>query len=165
MIRLSKKGWNNVLIFSMLIMIFLFNGLHLKLLDAEVDDVIQPILNEQSYILTIEYPSYKIERIGTGWRSSAELTQIQITELINNWKQAKALRIADTSSLKAEAKTKSADQIVMIWLAGEALPQVFAFFKLADAYYIHMPKSADDIWLKLDTEQYQLLFPEVSGNN
>ena len=160
MIRLSKKGWNNVLIFSMLNMIFLFNGLHLKLLDSEVDDVIQPILNEQSYILTIEYPSYKIERIGTGWRSNS--THIKITELINNWKQATALRIADTSSLKAETKTKSADQIVMIWLAGEALPQVFAFFKLADAYYIHMPKSAGDVWLKLDTEQYQLLFPEVS---
>lgn len=161
MIRLSKKGWNNVLIFSMLIMIFLFNGLHHKLIDAEADDVIQPLLKEQSYILTIEYPLFKIERIGTGWRSNSTLSQIQISDLLTNWRQATGLQLADINTIKSEFKNKSPANIVTIWFAGDELPQVFAFFKLGDDYFIHMPKSANMNWLKLDGEQYLLLFPQV----
>lgn len=161
MIRLSKKGWNNVLIFSMLIMIFLFNGLHHKLIDAEADDVIQPLLKEQSYILTIEYPLFKIERIGTGWRSNSTLSQIQISELLTNWQQATGLQLADINTIKSEFKNKSSENIVTIWFAGEELPQVFAFFKLGGDYFIHMPKSENMNWLKLDSEQYLLLFPQV----
>jgi len=161
MIRLTKKGWNNVLIFSMLIMIFLFNGLHHKLIDVEADDVIQPLLKEQSYILTIEYPLYKIERIGTGWRSDSALAPEQISELLKNWQQASGLQVADINVIKSEFKNKSPDNIVTIWFAGEEQPQVFAFFKLGNDFFIHMPKSANIKWLKLDREQYTLLFPQV----
>ncbi|PAJ74123.1 hypothetical protein CJF42_12025 [Pseudoalteromonas sp. NBT06-2] len=160
MIRLSKKGWNNVLIFSMLIMIFLFNGLHHKIIDTESDDIIQSILKEQSYILTIEYPLYKIERIGTGWRSNSQLTGPQIFELSINWQQATGLRITDIDAIKSEFKNKQAENIVTIWLAGEALPQVYAFFKLGQDYFIHMPKAANETWLKLTSDQVKLLFPE-----
>jgi len=165
MIRLSKKGWNNVLIFSMLIMIFLFNGLHHKLIDAEADDVIQPLLKEQSYILTMEYPLFKIERIGTGWRSNSQLTQMQISELLTNWQQATGLQLADINAIKSEFKNISPENIVTIWFAGEELPQVFAFFKLADDYFIHMPKSVNINWLKLSSDEQKLLFPKVSVNS
>jgi len=159
MIQLSKKGWNNVLIFSMLIMIFLFNGLHHKLIGTETDDIVQSILKEQSYILTIEYPLFKIERIGTGWRNNSELTETQVSELLINWRQATGLRIADLNAIKSEFNNKSAENIVTIWLAGEELPQVYAFFKLGADYFVHMPKSVNGTWLKLTSNQKELLFP------
>ena len=66
---LSRKAWNNVVIFAMLIMIFFLNGLHHKLNPNEQVSAPQRLLPEQTFVLTLAFPGYKIERIGTAWRS------------------------------------------------------------------------------------------------
>ena len=68
--RLSRTGWNNVIIFAMLLMIFLFNGLHHKLMQSDSSDLIQPLLPTNSFVLTLAYPEMKIERVGTSWRAT-----------------------------------------------------------------------------------------------
>jgi len=67
--QLSRKAWNNVLIFSMLLMIFFFNGLHKKLNSVPEVPRIQTVLPAQSFVLALSFPEQKIERIGTAWRS------------------------------------------------------------------------------------------------
>ena len=66
MARLSKRGFNNVVIFAMLGMIFLFN------LDRFVPQSQQPVslplLPENAHVLKIEQSGYKLERVGQQWR-------------------------------------------------------------------------------------------------
>ncbi|SFC52727.1 hypothetical protein [Pseudoalteromonas denitrificans] len=161
MIQLSKKGWNNVLIFSMLVMIFLFNGLHHKWIDSPQDNSPQLILAEQSYILTVQYPTYKIERIGTSWRSNSQLTNEQISNVILQWKQATGVLVSASQDIQNEANNKVADQIATIWLAGEDKPVVLVLFKLGLGYVVHLSKSSDNIWLKITKEQANLIFPKL----
>ena len=85
MIRLSKKGWNNVLIFSMLLMIMVFNGMHKKFNGSDPQMTEVPLLPENSLVLTVKYPHTTIERIGQSWRSQppialseAELKQLML---------------------------------------------------------------------------------------
>ena len=69
--RLGRKGWNNVIIFSMLIMIFFLNGWHKQFLSGEQEPTLQAVLPTQSFVLTLSFVDQKIERIGTSWRTTA----------------------------------------------------------------------------------------------
>ena len=51
--QLSRKGWNNVIIFSMLIMILLFKWLHKDIGGSNNEPVLQPVLPIQSFVLTL----------------------------------------------------------------------------------------------------------------
>lgn len=61
--RLSRKGWNNVIIFSMLIMIFFLNGLHKKIGSDETQAQLQPLLPVQSFVLTLEFSDQKLSAL------------------------------------------------------------------------------------------------------
>ena len=81
--RLSRKGWNNVIIFSMLIMIFFLNGLHKKIGSDETQAQLQPLLPVQSFVLTLEFSDQKIERIGTSWRTTALIKEVLLFVSLN----------------------------------------------------------------------------------
>lgn len=68
--QLGRKGWNNVIIFSMLIMIFFLNGLHKNIGNDETQAQFQPLLPVQSFVLTLKFIDQKIDRIGTSWRTT-----------------------------------------------------------------------------------------------
>lgn len=68
MIRLSTRGWNNVLILSVLFMLLLFNSS--QWLHQRSDKLLAPrtlILADQ-VALGFEFEQTKIERIGQSWR-------------------------------------------------------------------------------------------------
>jgi hypothetical protein len=87
MIQLKRTVWNNVIIFAMLLMIFLFNGLHHKIFSSSEPVGVQAILPQGSAILTMEFNDIQIERIGTGWRATKD-TDEDLHLLDINWQQA-----------------------------------------------------------------------------
>jgi hypothetical protein len=126
-VRLTKRAWNNVLIFACLAMIIIFNTMTDKLVDnAEGESAL--ILPPGSMILTLEYPDGTIERLGRNWlvtlKNESELssdqqgqgrTQAQVQDiaqqLIDRWLM-----------LTAQVKLTTSDETgyrVVIWLAGE----------------------------------------------
>ncbi|MDP2562541.1 hypothetical protein [Psychrobium sp. 1_MG-2023] len=117
-VGLSKRGWNNVLMFSCMAMIIIFNLMGDKLVDNAEGDIV-PILPEQSMILTLEYPNYSIERLGRGWRvAPANHLTTELTEqVINTW-----------LALQGEVTLTDSDEAgyrVKVWLAGSTEPQRF----------------------------------------
>ena len=94
MIRLSQRGWNNVIIVSMLLLIVLFNSSSNFLSNDELDpDQSFPLLPANSVLMTLDFGSQKVERIGRGWRiladkSQALTDQTVLNELVNNWQRA-----------------------------------------------------------------------------
>ncbi|MDC3189861.1 hypothetical protein NQU96_08930 [Pseudoalteromonas elyakovii] len=137
--RLSRKAWNNVVIISMLLMIFFFNGLHKKLNTQPVEEGVQALLPEQSFILAMAFPELKIERIGTSWRSQSlqETTwqgdEQQLEQLVELWQHQK-LTIASLTVSKISQT--SADYVASVWLAGEQLPAVYQLYNIDQQYYL-----------------------------
>ena len=159
-IKLSRKAWNNLLIFSMLIMIFVFNGLHHKLGGNSEPEGPLPLLPEQSYILALEYPGVRIERIGSGWRlqglPEAGAERVDVVEL--------ATRVQAWQNMQAEPGTPSKSEpllVATLSLAGEAQPWVFVLYRDAQQYQLF--NKHEQRWLRLTQAQAQQLFLQLEG--
>jgi hypothetical protein len=85
--RLSQKGWNNVLIFGVLIIIFLFNFSHKLLLKPKVHE--RTLINNDVIIVEIKTPDFSIKRDGRSWISQPNLglSEHQLTLLVQNWQK------------------------------------------------------------------------------
>ena len=72
MFKLSRKGWNNVIIVVVLIVITLLHRLEQAQQENSAKRA-RPLLPESAVVLTWQGPSWQIERIGQGWRSAPDL--------------------------------------------------------------------------------------------
>lgn len=94
MIKLSRQAWNNVLIVTMIVMIFLFNSTNNFLNSGAADGPEEKfLLPEGSLILTIEFGAQKVERIGRAWRTKppVEIAPENLALVIGNWEKAKVI--------------------------------------------------------------------------
>ena len=149
---LSRKAWNNVVIFSMLLMIFFLNGVHHKLNPSNEVSGPQQLLPEQSFVLTLAFPGYKIERIGTSWRIDGpwQAKPEQVQALVNDWLAVK-LEVADVTLNAGKALT-----VARFWLAGQELPVSYQLYLEQGQYYLF--DKQQQLWLHVPKELAQTLF-------
>jgi len=116
-VALTKRGWNNVLIFSCMGMILIFNLMGGKLIENAEGDITS-VLPEQSMILTLENPDFSIERLGTNWRvtPSERLSTEAAQAIINKW-------LAMQGGITLLPGSDEQGYRVMVWLAGDELPR------------------------------------------
>ncbi|WP_160064871.1 hypothetical protein [Psychromonas sp. L1A2] len=83
--RLSKRGWNNVLIFGVLLIIFIFNFSQQLRLSTVVSQ--RTVISSDLTIVEIETPDYVITRVGRNWESnpSVGLSSDNLQQIVNNW--------------------------------------------------------------------------------
>lgn len=122
MIRLSRKAWNNIIIFAMLLMIFLFNTTNNILVGSGDDQQSIGLLPEHAVLMTLESNGIEIQRIGTGWRvnPNAEMSTQKISNLVTHWQQS-------TMSPTSSADVSDQPVIVVAWLAGMENGLVYQF--------------------------------------
>ncbi|WP_440906031.1 hypothetical protein ACMZOO_07275 [Catenovulum sp. SX2] len=150
MVRLSRSGWNNVLIFTSLIMIFLFNGLHLKMFSSDGKPVQQhSLLPADEMILTIDFPNYSLERIGRSWRTMPEsnYSAEQLQAVVEQWQQ---LQVQPIDVMPNETK-QYPDVVVSFWFAGQKQAFVVQIFKLANTYVLRTPNGLVQVNQPLDS--------------
>ncbi len=134
--NLSRKGWNNVLIFAVLGMIFIFNFSHKLMMEPKsfkTDS--SSILPEHTMVLSMEAPDYIIERVGRSWRSKPAigLQPEQLAKVIYHW---------STMSLplyKAEVGQLPVSQFsqkYIFWLAGVEEPMTITLYQLEQGFII-----------------------------
>ena len=155
MIRLSRQAWNNVLIVTMIVMIFLFNSTNNILTDgAEEESQVQPILPQGSLILTIEVGTQKIERIGRSWRAnpSLDISDEALSNIVSHWQSG--LMVAE------EAVTPENALVVVIWLAGESKGRVFQLIQQQESVHLVFENKQYRV-LELTLSQ---LIPEALNN-
>jgi hypothetical protein len=163
--QLGRKGWNNVIIFSMLIMIFFLNGLHKNIGNDETQAQLQPLLPPQSFVLTLKFIDQKIERIGTSWRTTSlqknvplswQGSEQQLSELVYLW-QNTALMTTITPDALDMNKPLS---VATFELAGEPLSWVYLLFEANGQYYLFDKTSQRLLLLDLTTAKQ--LFPSFT---
>jgi hypothetical protein len=161
MIRLSKKGWNNVLIFSMLLMIMVFNGMHTKLGGSAPDDEPVYLLPENSLVLTLKFANITVERIGQGWRSNPAIGMDgkQLTALMSLWKQQKVQLQFDSNEAKVMTQGKMPRFYIVAMMAGKSDGAVYAFYSQLEDVWIH--DQQHQRWLKTSIEVMNALIPDA----
>ncbi|MBQ4812168.1 hypothetical protein A7985_17875 [Pseudoalteromonas luteoviolacea] len=159
---LSRKAWNNVVIFSMLIMIFFLNGLHHKLNPPEEELGSVRVLPEQSFVLALAYPGVKIERIGTSWRIESELpssdqkgyTEQDLVAIVKLWQSSELEMISPP-----QVNTEQAVSVATFWLAAEELPLSYQLYHINGEYVLFAKRSHR--WLQLTPQQARQLFKPI----
>lgn len=144
--RLSKKGWNNVLIFGVLIIIFLFNFSQ-KLMFKEPSSQ-HTVISKEQIIVEIKTPDFTIKRNGRNWITEPELglsTQ-QLTELVSNWQNH------PLQSVPAIEKPQHAF-VIQIYTIDKPQPIVIQLIQQGDNYLLQRD---ENLALLLQGEQLGL---------
>ncbi|NMH59807.1 hypothetical protein [Alteromonas ponticola] len=154
MARISTKAMNNIVIFSMLIMIALFNLD--TLLPKPSTAQTQSLLPADAYILKIETDAGRIERNGQRWRQITDNSEIAISpeQQINAWQAA----VLEPVSSTATDFSNSAPIIAVVWLAGKSDGLVFAFYQAEQATFVRYENS----WFQLQQSALATLIPWLS---
>ena len=157
-IRLSQRGWNNVLIFACLFLIMLFNSTE-QIFSEKEPEAIQPLLPANSLIQSINFNGIKFERIGSSWRVLTQITLSQeliAEDYIQHWHQAEFGIINQPEHYKSAAMFP-----VIVWLAGESKGLVYEFFisQQDQQYYLYNPSVQQ--WQQLAPSQLPKLIPDI----
>ncbi|WP_028864635.1 hypothetical protein [Psychromonas aquimarina] len=144
--RLSKKGWNNVLIFGVLLIIFIFNFSHKLTLSPKVQQ--RTVIDKQLMIVEIKTPDFRIKRDGRSWLSepSLGLSEQQLALLVQNWQSVKLETQPAVTDL-------SAPYNIFIYSADQEQPIIVQLFQHGDNYLL---QSDADTSLFLAAEQLPL---------
>ena len=148
MIRLSQRGWNNVIIVSMLMLIMLFNfsSDFLNGGSGEAPSLLT-LVPANMTITTMAFEQEKVERIGQGWRATSgkngkKYSNERLASLVEHWVNAEISLFEQNPNWKLPITT------VKIWFAGQALPIEYKFMQMADKTLV-----------KIDQQTYQLISP------
>ena len=144
MFKLSRKGWNNVIIVVVLIVITLLHRLELAQQENSAKRA-RPLLPEDAVVLTWQGPSWQIERIGQGWRSGPDLglDSNQLAAHIERWQGW---------LLPPGEAVRGAPVTLQVWIAGQNDPQTIALYQNSGQYGAQLPSG---LWLSLTAEQYR----------
>ena len=160
--KLSKTAWNNVIIFSVMIIIILINGTNDRLFpeDSHVaDDLLLP---EHSVVLTlsINLPNKApivFERIARSWQVTSQdlevdLTNQQIEQLMFTWQESSGLVQASDIVVEGQEGVE-----VKISLAGIEQEQKYTLYRLTDQLLVY--NQQNEVWLALPVPMSKQLIP------
>ena len=146
MIKLSRTGWNNVIIFAVMGFILLINATqkHTFKDDAKVQGNEVTLIAEHSIILSLTVNQQtNIERIGQTWRALPGVIQGQPLEaMMSAWHHVSGQLIPKPKSID-----KSQSVIVSLVLAGQD----------KDEYFMLVPNEQGLVVFKQSTEEWLLL--------
>ncbi|MFT6986873.1 MAG: hypothetical protein ACJAT7_002723 [Psychromonas sp.] len=144
--RLSRKGWNNVIIFAVLIIIFIFNFSPKLTLSPKSQQ--RTVISSELIIVEIKTPDFKIKRVGRAWKSEPDLglSKQQLALLVQNWQQLK---------LEPQAtKKNTAPYVIQIYTVNQEQPIIVQLFQQEDDYLLQIDSA---ISLFLSAQQLPLL--------
>ena len=144
--RLSKRGWNNVLIFGVLIIVFLFNFSHKLLLKPKVHQ--RTLISNEVMIVEIKTPDFTIKRVGRSWVSEPNLglSEHQLSLLVQNWQN-----LPLQTQLPID---KPKDPFIMqVYTANQAQPIIVKLLQEGDDYRL---QTDQEMSLFLSAEQLPL---------
>lgn len=164
--KLSKTAWNNVIIFSVMIIILLINGTNERLFPEDNNNNDQLILPEHSVVLTLSITlpsqaSIVFERMARAWQMTSQgvlldLTNQQIDQMMLAWQQSMGLVQAGDIIVDGQEGIE-----VKISLAGVDQEQKFTLYPLVDQLLVYNQQRK--IWLALPVAMNNQLIPIPKG--
>lgn len=162
--KLSRTGWNNVIIFSVMIIILLINATNDRLFPEGESVSDKTLLPEHSVILTlaINYTDKRqltFERVGRAWQMTSQgilldLSNQQIDQLMLAWQQSSGLVQADDILVEGLAGVE-----VIINTATSKNELVYMLYPLRDQLLVYNLQKK--LWLSLPIAVAPQLAPDL----
>jgi len=126
--RLSKKGFNNVLIFGILLITFFFN--FNQRLQAPLDTDQKTVLSPAFTILEIQTPDYVLTRVGREWqrKPSMGISSDTLKQVVNHW-QTIPLTVLTAPDVSPS------EYVFRFYVAEQAQPILVQLHQLANNQY------------------------------
>jgi len=160
--KLSRTGWNNVIIFVVMTFILVINATNKQLFseDDTVSTIEQSLLGNGSVILTLALNSnILIERIGRTWRATpAKLSGQALEQMMMSWQQ-----VAGDVLIEAPIVDKKMALLITINLAGQEQATVLSLYSVTDELLVFNHQS--QLWFSLPMQIFQQLLPSPVFNN
>lgn len=155
MLRLSQKAWNNVVIFAMLFMVYLFTVSNDMLNDGDSGQTeVLPLFPPYSVIMSMDFGVARLDRIGQDWRVEGQSIEVlpELLQIMETWSLVEAIPFI--------TQPQSSPYIVAIQLAGEDKRRVYQVYQHDDGVLLKL--NAD--WYLVDDVLTSQLFPETLIN-
>lgn len=161
MIKLSKSGWNNVIIIVVMSFILLINVTNKKVYSPDDtsmntnDDQAIAIVGENQVILALSIKNVVlIERIGRSWRANpATILGQPLDQMMRSWQQSSGEIMAQAPEIDRQFSLD-----VELAMAGSAEPLTLNIYATDQQLLVFNQTSKQ--WLALPIEIYGQLFPQ-----
>jgi hypothetical protein len=124
--KLSRTGWNNVIIFSVMIFILVINVTNKKLYSSDNKQSNERTLfSKHAVILSLAInQQVTIERIGRTWRATpAKISGQALDQMMLSWHETQGILVTETPALDHQMAL-----VISVELAGEAHSQLLNLF-------------------------------------
>lgn len=128
--RLSKKGWNNVIILLVLVMIVVLRLSDERLTGKDPAPVTDGLLPTGAVVLTWAAPAWRIERLGQSWRSVPDLglDGAGLDGVLHQWQSWQLP--------PAEMAVRGSAMELKVWLAGVTEPVTLQLYQDQGQYAV-----------------------------
>jgi len=154
--KLSRTGWNNVIIFAIIGFILLINATNNKLFNKKEPTVVEQttIFAQHDTILTLYfYPNVTIERMGKTWRATPDILNEQALEqMMRSWKNTEGSSVQKPPRLDEKMAL-----IVKVSLAAQNQPQTMQLY-VTDTELLIFNKTTQ-LWLSFPLAIFSQLVP------
>lgn len=163
MVKLSKTGWNNVIIFAVMGFILLINMTNTKIFSPDENSNNEQeivLVGTQKVILTLNINNVvAIERIGRTWRAApASISGQALAQMMMSWQQSSGEAMAQAPEVDRQFSLE-----VKLDIAGEAKPLQLSFYATEQQLLIFNQTSQQ--WLVMPLAMYGQLFPQEIFNH
>lgn len=158
--RLTKRGWNNVLIFATLFMIVLFNSTHQKFVAGDEDSEKLPLVSADAIIQVVDYSGIKFERIGSNWRIQSAIETEQNAEpeqMVNFWQTLMFETLPNVPDLSVDSYSLP----VLVQAIGLDSQQVFIIHIEPTSGLVYFHNKVSDLWWLGSVNELQQLVPAI----
>ena len=159
MIKLSKTGWNNVIIFAVMGFILLINATSKKVFspDESVENNREQdifLVGAQNVILTLSINNVvAVERIGRTWRATpASISGQALAQMMMSWQQSSGEAMAQAPEVDRQFSLD-----VTLDIAGQSQALQLNFYATEQQLLIFNQTSQQ--WLVMPLAMYGQLFP------
>ncbi|GAA5135117.1 hypothetical protein [Thalassotalea piscium] len=157
MIKLSRSGWNNVIIFAVMGFILLINVTNKNVFSSkEKQQSEQFVLGKNAVLLTLAIgQEISIERVGRNWRATPERISGQaLTQMMRSWQQLEGQVVSEP---------EGADLKLALMITAEVAdnPKTINLSLLATDAELLVYSSDQELWFALPLALYNQLLPDA----
>jgi hypothetical protein len=158
MVKLSKTGWNNVIIFAVMGFILLINATNKKIFSSDKitnNEQEVALVGTQNVILTLHINNVvAIERIGRTWRATpASISGQALAQMMMSWQQSTGEAMAQAPEVDRQFSLE-----VKLDIAGASQPLQLNFYATEQQLIVFNQTSQQ--WLVMPLAMYGQLFPQ-----
>lgn len=152
--QISRRGWNNVLIFAVLAMMLIFQYSGKKINGDDSANQYQSALPASAVILSMQFDNIQIQRVGSQLATKPEmgLSQPQLQQIIKAWESATFKPVAEDVVIANLAYGIN----ISFELANLATPVTLILYQIDGGYLLQNWQSQ---LLQIDEAELQVLLP------